>query len=691
MDHDGDAVSIKGINTKEAVEECNRINSSLLQVFDYDGNYRRGVGKDCDKTWYTFTREPVPKDKSKLIPKDHPLMKHLDEIKQGELDTKILFKYTRSYNPKNPPELGLMDTVKVKFNGKEITTTLGRYLFNKCVFYDLWDNKYFYFIDKVISPSEYKSQITYLKQLAFEEKIPNSYIFDVINASTEFGLRLANAYNSGMTFNVMIPDNKFQEYRKKKIDSVKEQVIQNTDLDLLEKTEQEIVSYAKNYYKDDDMCETLDSGAGGSWTGDFKSMNVNVGAVPSIEGKPVLVFNPLIDGVDPKYQADWTNTGMTGATNRAIQTAKAGAQYKDIINGMQNVMGVRGDCGSTRGTKVNTSDPSKLLNRYVIVGGKSVRVTTDNVNKFLNKDVIMRDIIYCKEKNGNYCSHCIGEGPFDLKGMDTIPLGMMTADVAQNILNLFMKSTHDLRAGTFLIKDLNDFILPKPSKPIFEIRQDPIEHVDKVYCLENLTWKVPLSSVTPEDTAYAILAHGSVVSDDNGKEYAFVMGTEVYTKPTEVINPDIEKEHELERHVVFKYSKGDVFLQNVHTARKEMTVYKMINLFLSGNVSNLVPFETHFQTVKNTVSTNKKVNLSDTSMGLILSTLARDASDITKPARETETKDYKFVSLYDLICMSGTFNAVFGPDAVKSIVININKTEREQTKSVSPMEKALRY
>ena len=169
------------------------------------------------------------------------------------------------------------------------------------------------------------------------------------------------------------------------------------------------------------------------------------------------------------------------------------------------------------------------------------------------------------------------------------------------------------------------------------------------------------------------------------------MGTEVYTRPSEIIQPDVEKEHELERHVIFKYNKGDVFLNSTHTDRKEMTVYKMINLFLSGNVSNLVPFETHFQTVKNTIATNKDVTLNDISIGLILSTLARDADDITKPARETGTSHYKFISLYDLMCMGGTFNAVFGPDAVKSIVINLTKTEKEQTKSTSPMEKALRY
>ena len=692
VDHDGDQVSIKSINSEEAVAECNRINNSLLQIFDYDGNYRRAVEKDCDQTWYSFTRDPKEgKDEPKTIPNNHPFMVYLDNLVGGQLDVETLFKYTRSYDPKKKAELSLVDNVTITRCGQKIKTTLGRYIFNKVVFHSLWENKYYHFNNIIMRQNDFQDEMKYLKQLAFEGKCENRDIFEVSDMSTEFGMRLANVYNAGLTYTMMVPDKKFQDYKNKKINSVKEQVIKNTDLDLLAKAEEDVVNFAKEYYKNDDMVELMESGAGSKWDNDYKTMNINVGAVPTIEGKPVLMFNSLSDGVDPKYQAAWTNTGMTGATNRALQTAKAGAQYNDISNAMQNIMGIRGDCGSKRGTKVNTSDPNKLLNRYLIINGKPVKVTLDNVNKFLNKDVVMRDLIYCKEKNGHYCSTCVGDGPFDLKHMDKVPLGMMTSDVASNILNLFMKSTHDLRAGMYRIKDLNDFIYPKPTKPIFEIKEDPIEHVEKVYCLEDITWKVPTASVDTIDTVYSVLAHGSVVTDKTGKNYAFVMGTEVFTRPTEIVKPDVEKFHELERHVLFKYNKGDVFLTSVHTARKEMTVYKMMQLFLSGNVSNLVPFESHFQTMKNTVMTNKKVKINDISLGLILSTLARDANDITKPARETETLNYKFVSLYDLICMSGTFNAVFGPDAVKSIVININKPTKEQVKSVSPMEKALRY
>lgn len=134
-------MSIKPIQTEEAVADCNRINDTLLQVFDYDGNYRRAVEKDCDQTWYSFTRNPKEGEPRKTIPNSHPFMQYLDSVKDGSLSAKMLYKYTRTYDPKKKPELSLMDKVTIKYNGKSIETTLGRYIFNKIVFYTVWDNK----------------------------------------------------------------------------------------------------------------------------------------------------------------------------------------------------------------------------------------------------------------------------------------------------------------------------------------------------------------------------------------------------------------------------------------------------------------------------------------------------------------------------------------------------------------------
>lgn len=374
-----------------------------------------------------------------------------------------------------------------------------------------------------------------------------------------------------------------------------------------------------------------------------------------------------------------------------MQTALAGTAFKDINSATQGIFGIRGDCGSTKGVKGVYKDKFKLLNRYVIKNGKSIKVTLDNVDQFLNKEIEVRNVIHCREKNGSYCSHCIGEGPFEYIGLNKIPIGLLTADSSSAILNMFMKSTHSLGAGVFRIQDLNEFVKPTLKKPLFELRKDPIDGVEKYYCLEDIEWRIPMSAITPENTTYCILAHGSILTTtDNGQpvDHTIVLGTEVYSKPSEFIK---NVDDSLDGHVIFKYYRGDVFLQSAISYRKEMTVYKMFNLFMGGRVSNLVPFETHLETMRNTILSNKSVKINDLSLEILLSSLARDSNNVEKPARETGTDHYKFVSLYDLVALGGTFNALFGSDVAKSLLINISKPEKDQMKSVSPIEKALRY
>lgn len=688
----GDSVSYKPVNTKEAVAECDKINTSLFQILDYAGNYRRDPGKDCDQTWWSMTRDPKTKEKPKHIPNDHPFMKYMETLKDGHLNVKTLYEYFSSFDKKVKPQLSVIDTCTITRCGKKIDTTIGRYIFNKVVYEKLWDNKYFPYYNEVMFKDVVSDSFRLISQLCIEGKAKSDAVYRAVDLSTELGLRLGTVFNAGLTITMGLPDAKFDDFRNKKLEKIKQQVIETGDFSLLEKAEKEIIDFAKDYYKDDDMMEIFASKVKVKFNNEFKNLNICMGALPSLDGKPTFVFNSLTEGIDNEYLPELFNTGALGAVSRGLFTAKGGAMYKDIINSLQSSMGVRGDCGSTQGIEIQTGNKFDILNRYAIVGGKSVKITLDNVDKFLNKKIVVRTPSKCKMKGGHFCSHCVGDGPFDILGKDKIPLGILTAEVATGILNLFMKATHSLGAEMFVIDDLNKFLVPQPKTPIFEIKEDKIGKVKRIFCTEDIEWRLPISSVTAVDNYYAVLAHGSIVETKNGDNLAFVLGTEVYTNPSEVINPDEEVDDDLERHVIFRYKKGDAFLLQPRAEKKEMTVYKMFNLFLSGNASPTVPFETHLTTMKNTMKFNKKANMSDVSVEIILSSLARDPNDPNKPARETEYKNgYKFVSMYDLIVLGGMFNSCFGGDAVKSIFINMNKSEAEQTKTISPMEKALRY
>ena len=410
-----------------------------------------------------------------------------------------------------------------------------------------------------------------------------------------------------------------------------------------------------------------------------------------IGGGTAIILDSLGDGEKPVHFPALANVGMVGAISRAKQTALAGTLLKQISNAMQNVRGIKGDCGAKEGVVMRNARRVDLMYKYVInSNGSQTYITSDNIDKYIGKDVEVRHVLKCKMKDGHFCSHCIGEEPFKLAGRDMLYIGMFVFDVSSAILNMFMKVTHNLGADIFRIVDLDKFIYPTPPKgALFEIRHDPLEKVDKVYCNTDITWYVPKSALTPEGTNYKILAHGSIIENETHNKYTFTLGTQIITNPTELLKPGHPSNPSL-THYKLVYKKGDAIIEDTIIPRDEMTVYKMFNIFFKGSISNLIPLETHLEVFHNTISNNKKVNISDISMGLIIASLARDAANTSKPARETGSKDYVMISCDDLTIMSGTFNAFFGNDAKRALAISVAKDPDKQDEVISPMEVAYR-
>lgn len=376
---------------------------------------------------------------------------------------------------------------------------------------------------------------------------------------------------------------------------------------------------------------------------------------------------------------------------RGCQTALGGALYKAITNSFINVKGVKGDCGNTHTVEVEvTSKYDQVLGKYMVdKNGKSTLITLDNIDKLVGKTINIRDPFYCKSKGDTYCSHCIGETTFNIVGRDTIPLGTFTAEVATGVLNMYMKQTHSLVQSVFVVDDLNKFILPKAD--LFESKVDPIDGQTKIYTKKKITWRIPALSVESVNSEYVVIAHGSILEDENGQQYTMVLGTEVTTLPSSIINPD-SKENEYYKHYQFIYEAGDPVLTTNTFYKKEDTVYKMINLFLSGNVSNLIPAKYHMNTLLNTIKTNKKINASHLSYNIILSTLARDVDNPERAARETGYEKYNMVSSNDLVdVLGGTFEALFAGDVNRGLFISTAKSNKEQAKVKSDIEKAFYY
>ena len=679
-DFDGDTMLQKPLLTNEATDDARNARNNLLHTFTYGGNFKRDVGKAPVQTLYSLTRDPKPSDKSKEIPESHEFIQYLLSIKDGELDLEKLYAYTRSFKEGQKPELSIYDTVKFKFHGKTIHTTLGRLLLVKVIFSPIWDNPYFEFPEGVITADTLVDIFKYISFLIMEDKIPyknRNPLNRIVDLYIEFTSRISTMFNASVSSTMMNPDDTFTKFRNDTMNEDRDRIIEEGDVDATTAHEEKVLAFAKEHFKDDDMYEMFISGGSASWSNHFRSLCISVGATPSIDGgKNPIIIDSLVDGVKANDIAHTFNAGLTGAYLRGVASARAGDFRKRTTNSIQTVYAIKGDCGSTKGVTVKTNDKLELLQRYAIVNGKSVLITTDNVDKFLGKEITVRSPFYCKQKGDNYCSHCVGEAIMKRAGRDKIPIGIMTSEVSDGLLNAYMKATHNLTQGISRITSLDDYVYGMKPEVCFEFK----DH--KVICTEDVDLYLSDSDtgIKPNNDSYNVYPVGRLVTK-SGKSGVFTLGAFLDTKPTSVSSDGIFRK--------FSYKKGDEFIVNTVIPKDVDTVYLMLKMIFEGKFVSGIPFEAAMKIIKNTMKLNQKIKASDISFEIILATLARDKNDQTKPARETGG-EYMYVSTTDMAAINGTFTSLMSGDTDRGLIVNMSNTRDSQRRTVSPIEEALK-
>ena len=309
-DHDGDSVSAKPINSKEAVADGDNYHNSLLSLFNYTGDFSRKVGKCVAQTLYTFSREPKKTDKSKAVKPDHEFIKFILACKDGKMDTNELHKWTTVYGELTRPKISIYDTTTVKRLGKTVETTVGQLIINKIIFTRFWDTKGFDYI-YLITNSGFDKLMRRLHQLCIEKKVVVKDIKRTVDLYCEFGLRMSTIYNPSLTEEMLNTDEVFKNYRDAEMAKVKDEIMKNNDIELLAKTTEKIIAFAKNYYKDNDMVELYESGGKSKWDGDFAAMQISLGGLATLTGdKPVIITDSLADGIGYEHMPDFCNTGL---------------------------------------------------------------------------------------------------------------------------------------------------------------------------------------------------------------------------------------------------------------------------------------------------------------------------------------------------------------------------------------------
>lgn len=707
-DHDGDTTINSPLLSNEAVAEAKQIAGSLANMFGSDGSFLRSVSRDPAQSLYSLTRNLKPNEASKDVTGSE-IHRYLEGFLSKPLEERVsMNKLCEAlFNPESTTSL--YDTVKLDFRGFKQQMTLGRLLLNVVTFRPLIiKDKKFPLFNQLIVRKTFSEIMESLRQEVIEGRLEPSDLWYIVDSNLELCMRIAPIINSSITIDMLLPPAKFKAFKDKKVKEIEDDRIKNGkyDYELITKCENEIIDYVKEVFKDDDMYELYESQNNLSLSNDYKNMTIWQGILPDVlGGDPIISLSSLNDRPDFSQLPQQYNLAIKGAVDRGVKTQIGGYMYKLLTGALSSIMAKRGDCGATTGSIGTFKSKKEILNRYIInSNGSSTLVTTANVDKYLNKEVHYRDVSGCQEKAPHFCSTCTGIGMFEgiQKGVDRVAIGILANHPSSALMNLSMKSTHSLGVDIIKISDLNNYVYSgegKKSNLFVNTLNDKGESCIKV--TKDIKMIITKSVIEPVDIYYKTLLFGTIIEEEDSTEkHTLLLGSEVLTRPRRVEKLYASDEEELglgemtdmdiDKHVIFHYEAGDIFLESDITFKLSEITLKMFLLYISGKVSSLVPLDMHINILKNTFKNNASISTPDTLLKVILYTLTRNQKDFRIPARLKKDEPYNFISIQDYITTTNTMTRTFAGYGSRGVVISLGENSAAQKKDPTPQEMAFR-
>lgn len=209
---------------------------------------------------------------------------------------------------------------------------------------------------------------------------------------------------------------------------------------VIAKIDSQLVAYLKEWFKDDPSLSFLIYDK--SFTNVRRKLYLMGGAEVGMDDKATveLVERSLSEGWDPKDIPVMNTASRSGSHSRGAQTELGGEAVKWLFRASSNLTIAATDCGSTMGVRLKTGlkDHNKLIGFTALVRGEQVKITPENVDKYLGKIVTLRSSMYCRLDNTDLCSTCLGDR---LSGNPT-GLSAAIADYGSTFMLILMKAMH---------------------------------------------------------------------------------------------------------------------------------------------------------------------------------------------------------------------------------------------------------
>lgn len=348
-----------------------------------------------------------------------------------------------------PKQYDVNEVFSVKLlDGKTLTTTVGRFIFNSFVLPKQFFSSEFY-INEQITKKQFNNLFDKLSEKVLNGELLNSELSDVTDRITWIGSQFVNTVGDSYGSDSLT----LSEESKNKITKLVEE-IDPDDTVSLDANEKEIVKILKDDLSDKSIGRIIASGAKGSWDGNAKPTLAVRGLINDEYSKDNLTEGNSLDSYTKI-------NSLHGSYSRSAKTALGGYQVNLINAGLNHTSldTKTSDCRTTGYLiiKIDEANFKKFkLRRVKLLRDTKDRfkkwtiLNDDNKKEFFGKEIAIRSVMFCRNKNG-YCTTCYGAS-YTQNGI-TKNLGSLTALVGSNTMNKSMKAFH----SSSLKRDTIDF------------------------------------------------------------------------------------------------------------------------------------------------------------------------------------------------------------------------------------------
>lgn len=328
-------------------------------------------------------------------------------------------------------------------NKKPFYTTVGLWIFNKAfIEKDLFD--LFQYIDEPITKKTHGKINNQLSYAVLEDKISLDVLKRFEQKVQKF-MPLVSVLSASYTDKMLTISTDINKKKKELLKKYSKE-IEEKDPKIMDTIEKELLAYSKELLKDDPAMDMFDSGARASFGNNFKNMFVSKGSVknPDPNKGYDLITSSYMEGISKEDYPAFAASLSAGPYSRAKKTETGGYWEKLFLKAFQHLklLPAGSDCGTTKTLKVYLTEKNidGWMYSYIVEGNKLIELTSENRNKYLNKEVKFRFSALCEAKDGHFCNKCAGNLFYRL---DMYNIGSATPQIPSKVKVLLMKKFHD--------------------------------------------------------------------------------------------------------------------------------------------------------------------------------------------------------------------------------------------------------